>query len=80
VRKVSIRVQECQANNIAAHQLDKAMRGGVAVVSNGIVVKSLLALAKKRGVEVEFYGLDEHLAKKPLDLPGVKRVLDGGEL
>ena len=77
---VQIRVQVCQARNIAECALDKAMRGGSpTAVSDERVVKELLALAKKRKVEVEFYGVDErHLTRKPLDLAGVKRVLEGG--
>jgi hypothetical protein len=76
---VTIRVQECQAGNIAENQLDKAQRGGLSVVSDTCVIKEMLALAKKRGVKVRFYGVDEDLAKKPLDMAGVKRVLEGGE-
>lgn len=77
---VQIRVEPSQASNIAEWALDKAQRNGLSVVSDPCVVKELLALAQTRGVKVEFYGVEEkHLTKKPLDLPGVKRVLEGGE-
>lgn len=81
MRTVQIRVDANQAANIAEWALDKAMRGGSpCAVSDQCVVKALLALAKERGVTIQFYGLDKHLAKTSLDLPGVKRVLEGGKV
>lgn len=79
-RTVRIRVDVSQATNIAEWALYKALRdGSPCIVSDACVVKALLALAKERDVKVDFYAVEEErLAKVPVDLAGVKRVLEGG--
>ena len=65
-----IQVQKCQADNIAVHQLDAKHP----VVSDPCVVREILALAAERDIDIQFCDSN----KKPLDLAGVRRVLEEG--
>lgn len=76
---VQIQVQRCQADNIAEDQLDKAVHNGRAVVSDPCVIRELLLLTRERGITVKFYAMGDN-GKVPLDVDGVKRVLEGGEV
>lgn len=76
--KVQVRIHPSQAAMSAAWALDQSEQGRLCAVSDPCVVKALLDLAKERGVKVEFVALGEKMETVPLDLAGVKRVLDGG--
>lgn len=67
---ITVQVHRCQARNIATHQLN-AKRP---VASDPCVVREILALAAELDIEVKFCDSK----KRPLDLAGVKRVLEKG--
>lgn len=76
---VQIKVHACQARNIAAQALIRARNGGrvPAAVSDPCVVREVLALAREQGVNVQFMAENKAGRWDPVDLAGVKKVLEG---
>jgi hypothetical protein len=76
--KARIQVSPTLARGIAQYQLDRAIAGERALVSDRCVFEEVLMLAKVRGVELEFFTSGD-CGLTGVDLAGAWAVIEGRE-